>query len=436
MLRKIKNTNGFKFARNAAPVFLTKLSGVFISFLLALLLARLLGPSGFGVYTYFLAIANIVVVVLCFGFPTVALKSTASAKTSIQRNSVVHLMVFATIVIVVGGVLALVMVNVVVREDVQLWVLSIIYSVSSALMILWNKFLEGQNRVLLGQIQQTLTSRVLFVIFIVLPVILNSDTNALDVPTALVGNASSLVLTLVASVYFSRKYLFQNFRLGNKQDVKGIEWIRRSSQFALLGVLLAGLDNLNIVMLKHIGNSEVEVAFYQVGYQMSFLASFGLMVANAIGAPRFAKNWADRDFEELNHNLYQTALFGAAICLFSTFFIVFAGHWIISIGFGTEYDGAYAPMVVLLFGQALGAMFGSTGSLLTMIGRERVAVKAILIAGILNIAFALLLVPDFGASGAAFSRAIAVLGSLVYMFRFVYWKLQINTSVFRFPVKT
>ena len=98
-----------------------------------------------------------------------------------------------------------------------------------------------------------------------------------------------------------------------------------------------------------------------------------------------------------------------AFALLTSLALVFGGRWLVPFIFGVEYAQAYAPLVVLCFGQLFNACMGSVGLILNMIGMENLVTRGITIAAISNLLLNAILIPLWGPTGAALSNSVALL---------------------------
>ena len=109
---------------------------------------------------------------------------------------------------------------------------------------------------------------------------------------------------------------------------------------------------------------------------------------------------------------------GVAIVLFALlgwkaalgFVVVFAifGEYALVLVFGPEYAASYWPCLVLAFGSVLGASCTMVSIALQMTRNGGIVAKAAIVAAVCNVVLNLLLVPSFGALGAAIGTAVSL----------------------------
>jgi O-antigen/teichoic acid export membrane protein len=88
--------------------------------------------------------------------------------------------------------------------------------------------------------------------------------------------------------------------------------------------------------------------------------------------------------------------------------LVVAGEPILTL-FGTEFGSAYELLMVLLLGQLINIITGPVGHLLTMTGHEQTLRNLLLLMLPLTLVLCLLLIPAYGALGAAWAIALPMI---------------------------
>jgi len=143
-----------------------------------------------------------------------------------------------------------------------------------------------------------------------------------------------------------------------------------------------------------------EVAYFSIANKIAALLGFLLIAVNVVVAPKFAELWAKKDTEQLQ----AVASFSARLqLLISTpifiLMVIFAKNLLAV--FGEEFVEAYGVLVVLLVANYISVLTGSVGWLLKMTGNEAVHKNVILTSMIISVVIGVILVPVFGAIGAA-----------------------------------
>ena len=164
----------------------------------------------------------------------------------------------------------------------------------------------------------------------------------------------------------------------------------------------------NAVLLRHHGGFN-EVAAFSAAYRLALMNHLVLACFATLFVPTASRMFARRDHEEINNLYWQTAIW---IMTFS--FPVFVATFAISkpltlLIYGARYEQAAIILSLLSLGFFFNAAWGPNDYALRVFGRVRYILIINIVTTVLNLVAALLLVPRFGALGAA----IATLGTLI-----------------------
>jgi O-antigen/teichoic acid export membrane protein len=166
--------------------------------------------------------------------------------------------------------------------------------------------------------------------------------------------------------------------------------------------ILNWIDNLVIGIYR----TEAEVGIYDTAFKIAAISAVVLMAMNAIQGPTFAEFHSQNDLSKLRRSIYtSTRLLFYATLPFTLIIIVFP-ELILSL-FGNEFISAGTALIILTIGNFFSTITGSVGILLQMTGHQRQYNIIILITAITSITMNILLVPEFGITGAAISSATA-----------------------------
>ena len=87
--------------------------------------------------------------------------------------------------------------------------------------------------------------------------------------------------------------------------------------------------------------------------------------------------------------------------------IVIFPEWLMSL-FGAAFESASVPLVILAIGQLINAATGSVAYILMMTGHEVCYRRATIVAAVVNVVLGIILIPKYGAIGAAISTSASV----------------------------
>lgn len=222
------------------------------------------------------------------------------------------------------------------------------------------------------------------------------------VGATVVSSGVSLVVGLIIA-----RNLFRRELASDILSTSAHAEIMRFSPTALLagvfGMLLLWIDRL---VLAHFRPAS-EVGLYQAASQIAIIFEILLSAVCMTIGPILVSLHSTRNYKQIEE-LYRVSikwLLYFSIPLF-LFFGVVAKNFMIVV-FGARYAGAWTPLVILLGGQFVNVITGTTGLLLVMTDRERSWLIFSMVAFFLNLGLAIVLIQGYGLVGAAASTAIS-----------------------------
>lgn len=181
----------------------------------------------------------------------------------------------------------------------------------------------------------------------------------------------------------------------------------------VLGVIIAGLIL-----------SQEELGLFKAAQQVSVIVGFILIVINAVFPPRFSALYHNGEFRALERLARQGAVLGVVVAAPLIAICIFFPSWVLGI-FGNDFrDGAWLLRVIAI-AQVVNVSCGSVGFLLNMTGHERLMRNVALSCNAVGLVFFLTLPYLLGALGAALALSLTlILQNLVALY-FVWRRLGI-----------
>ena len=112
--------------------------------------------------------------------------------------------------------------------------------------------------------------------------------------------------------------------------------------------------------------------------------------------------------------------------------LIIWGKPVLSIFFGQEFAIAYPALVLLVIGQFVNSISGSTSMFMNMTGHQNAYRNIIVISAIINIGLNLFLIPGIGIYGAAIAAMFSL--SFLNIATLVYTKLKYGKTTGYFPI--
>ena len=412
----------------------TRATQAALGLVIAVVLARFMGPAGYGAYSFAMALVAVLAIPSQLGVPGLAVREVAvsSARGDLARMrgfiAWAHRNVAAVSlsVMVVAAIVLLFVQDRVEPGRLQcLWVSLLLIPLVS-LGALRSAMLQGLRMVLLAQLPEHVIRPAVFLLLLTVAI-----TAGIAVESATAVMALQVVATSVA---FMAGLLFY-FRhrpagLGAAAAVRDDSlWWRSGVTFAMFAAMRMINGRTDILALG-IFHADSDVGIYRVAAQLATSIIFGLQIVNPIQGPYLAHIYATGNMEEFQRVVTRTSRIIFAITIPVVCAVVLFGRPIIELAFGGQYQQAYVPLVILAAGQLVNAAMGSVGSVLIMTGHERDTAVSVFAGTAVNIALNLLLTPRFGMIGAAIATSASLITWNLLMWRKVRVRLGIETSVF------
>lgn len=416
--------------------FALKASSVGFGFLTTVLLARLLGARGYGIYAYAYSLVMLLAMPAHAGLPNLVVRETARGLAEGRPSHVRGIWQWAgrfvailslALLLFVGPILVLAQGGLnSLQGQTMAWALLLIPTI--ALGNVRGAALRGIRRIVAGQIPEFFLAPALFLLFVGGIALLNIRVSP--------ANIMALQFVAVFVAFLIGAWLLWRYTPESIRQAKPVSdprgWLFSSITFGLITSFNV-LNNQAGTVILGIFDTPDAVGRYRVAAQVAALAIFGLQAVNMVVAPRFADLWARGEKARLQRLVTRSA---QIVLLFSllvagTFLLI--GQHFFEIVFGVDFRGAYLPLLILLAGQTVNAATGSVGFLLSMTGHEEETARGIGMAVLVNIILGLLLVPSWGIIGAAIATAISTTVWNGLLWWYAWQRTGLNSTAFYRP---
>lgn len=421
--------------RGGVGSIVIRVANVFLGMALAVVLARSLGPEGYGIYAFVFSLVSILAIPAQFGVPRLVVRETARAHVKGDWSCMRGMWRWATAV-VVGLSLLLVGLGVLTGllwgdrfSDLQqatfFWGLLLVPLI--ALGNLRGAALQGLRRVVLGQLPEQILRPGLLCLLLLAAIWWRDHEVTAAQAMGLHGAAAGVAFVVGALLlYYSHP---APLRANPQPTYKSRDWFMATWPLALTAGMQQINKNTDIIMLGYFLTAE-DVGIYRVAVQGATLVVFGQQALSMFVSPYYARLHAQGDALRLQRlvTFSARAAFFTALPLVLVF--VLWGTGIVRLLFGINYVNAYMPLLILGVGQLINAMFGHVGLLLNMTGHERDTTRGMAIAAGSNVLLNLVFIPLWGMNGAAMATAITLVIWNFILWRSVQKRLDIRSAAF------
>lgn len=176
---------------------------------------------------------------------------------------------------------------------------------------------------------------------------------------------------------------------------------------SLAGTLSLAAMWIDLLLVGYF-RSQAETGIYMAASQISFLFAVVLMSFNAVFAPMIADLYHRGEQRRLN-DLYRTSTRWGLLLGLPLFVVIAVDPaGLLRLLMGPRYLDGALPTLILAAGQLINLATGAVGFLLVMSGRQNRWLAASAAALVLNVSLNLVLIPRFGLEGAATATTISV----------------------------
>ena len=422
---------GAVVARGAGGSFLVLVVSTALVFCVNVVLARLLGVTQFGIYTYVLAWINILLLFSKAGMQGTMLRYVsaynAQQKWGLLRglfNYSFKLVFYASLFVMFFSMLVLWYIYDRLDSDLSItFLIALLLLPILSLTALRNAALRAFKLVVKAGVDGIVRPLVLGALAAAYYFYFQEGLQAAQVMSfSLIG---AFITFLMGTIWLFKAMPTQ---LHDQNPVyEKSAWLKVSLPLFFMSgmnMLLHQTDSIMIGLL--LGTDQVGI--YSVAVRVSSLVGFGLLAANNIMAPLISELYSTGNHRKLQ-KMITLAVRGifvfTVICGIS---LVVLGEMILGI-FGEEFVAGYAPLLLLVGGQVIHALAGPVGFLMTMTGHHKQAAIIVGVSAIINIALNAMFIPLLGIVGAAIATASATMLWNIVMLVYVMRNLKINSTI-------
>ncbi|MEJ2207684.1 MAG: flippase [Anaerolineae bacterium] len=391
--------------RGSAVAITLKVLGAGLSFVLNILLARLLGADGTGVYFLGLTVITVATMFGQLGLGNALLRFTAAhasqeewtrvAGVSRQGLAIAGAISATVSMAVLAGAPAIahyVYSEPALTAPLRLMALAI---VPLTLLSLYADLLKGLKRIAGALLVNTVAIPLISMPFLAVL------AGTWGVSGAAIAYLLATILVLGLGAVLWRRATPQVRGLRGSFDTR----LLLSTSIPLFWVALMNLvmSQTDVVLLGVWGDSSL-VGIYGTAARTSSLTSFVLLAMISISAPKFAALYAQEDFGNLESLARNVARLGTLVASVVILPLVLAPSWILGL-FGPEFVAGRTVLIILAAGQFVNVATGPVGLLLLMTGHEKIQRNNSILSAALNVLLGVILVPTYGLTGAAVATA-------------------------------
>lgn len=416
--------------RSTFAMLATRVLSILIGIALSVLLARWLAPEGYGNYLFTLTIAQFLAMPILAGLPTLVVREMAIARGSNDSNGLAGILRWSAgfVVLTFLTVAALAITFLLLRHQgdgaLPVYYMALPLVLALAFLQLGSAIVQGHEHPFAGSLGDGLIRPALLLVLV-----------AVAAMVGFLSPGSALWLHVGAATIaalFAFGYWFWVCRDNQpvQRPVPRYEtrkWLASILPLSLITAASLLNSRLDMLMLGILSVAE-DVARYGIAVQLAGLVVMGQTIVNSIVAPKIARLYRLSDHTELLRMITHAARFSTIIALTVSAFIFLVGEQIVEGLLGEEYTAAWLIAMILCGGNLVSSAMGPVVQVMIMTGYERTMARLMWLTALANALLNLLLVPIYGAAGAAAATVAAQVMRQLFM---AYWsaeRLRIDTT--------
>ncbi|WP_160603084.1 oligosaccharide flippase family protein [Pontixanthobacter aquaemixtae] len=413
-LRKLVNRGSAlaagPIARGSIVSVLIRITGLTLSFVQAIIAARLLGVDGYGLVAVALSVAHIAAAFALFGYGTLATREIAGWLASGKQHLLGKFARHA--VVSVLGISALSAIVIFAASPFLAEYRSVILVAAAiipavALIQLLRGMAQGFGDVSAAQWPGEILRPAMLIALVVCSLAFIPDVTA---PGFLIMFAMASLCSALAGAILVRRHMSARNtveRTANTETSDNPAFFGKAAPFFALSMLAIVQGEFATIMLALFASPE-QAGLYQPIARLTPIIALPATAAAMRYAPRVSEFWNSGQMSRLAD---VTRTYTLATCgLTTAVTITLAGLGpLILLAFGPDFT-AVAPLLWIVgAGQIFNTATGPVGYLLTMTGHVRMATISKVLGVVAALVAAVLLVPHYGATGAAIAVSVGLI---------------------------
>jgi O-antigen/teichoic acid export membrane protein len=382
-----------------------------INFIYTLVIARIVSPDDFGRLAFLLQLMATIILLSTMGFEYAINKFVPVHRVEGDRGRTVD-MVRKMFLLKLGVILALSLIlffgsDIIAQQVFTKGGLSFYIKLVAIIIIPFG--FEGIFRPLLVSYYEQKTANLSIVTARLLNLILaTAMILALsDISGALYAELISWSLFLVIILIESKRKIFKTKVAPGKVNLRTV--MKYSSflyAYAIMNVLLG--QQLDIILLGRF-QPDAEIGFYFIGYNLSYLAVsiFNLALAGGITLTFFSELYAKKDYDGLRRTYTVFFEYNYFTIIPIAVGGILLGSELVELLYPAGYSAAVPILTIFFVSFCVIKLGGITSTFMSAMEKERALVASRTIFGITNLGLDLVLIPEYGAVGAAIATSIA-----------------------------
>jgi O-antigen/teichoic acid export membrane protein len=385
-----------------------------LNFLVQIVMARIMGLAAFGSANTALAILNIVVIPAALGYDTASIRFVALAHDdqprlralTVRIARAVALSCLLTVVLVAAGAG---MEDLLGSSELAVGLAFLIVIVPGfALIRVGEAWLRGFGSVVRAQINSTMLVPLLTIVFLLAQRLALGSGRTVDVAGALGARAVATAISGAVIVAFvARRIGARSTERVDLEDSTKTEMKKVAMVLCGVGFLTMAVSQLDVVAVSYIRGASA-AGVYSAASRVALAMNVCIVAVAFVLAPQVAKLFSEGKMERMQSEVSAAAFWSATLMSCACAILIPASPLVLRI-FGSDFSGGADALRILMLGQLANGLCGPVAVVLNMTGKQTLAIRALGMAAVMDVVLLVVLVPNFGLTGAASATAVCTL---------------------------
>jgi len=376
-------------------------------------LARVLGADGYGIYSYVLALVQVLGVPAQLGLQELVIREVAAYREKRKWSLLSGVLRFAFRATLVAGAVVALVVGTIAWTQRMRWSQTELFTLAWGLLLLAlialgnlrGAALRGLKRIVEGLLPESVFQP-LTLLLVCSAVWLWAPQSALAPDRVMSYHVLAAAGAFVFGNWMLLRVLPQAVRRA-KPRYHTRRWLSSVGPLALIGGLQIINSRATLLILGYFGDAS-DVGVFRIAADGGLLVVFGLRAVNLAIAPHVATLWAVRDIGRLQLLATASARAAFLLALPAAVILVIFGQPILQTVFGDEFASGHLPLTIIVIGQVLNAACGSVVVILNMSGHERIVMRGLVISAVTNLVLSFTFIRLWSIEGAALANVVTL----------------------------
>lgn len=415
-------------AKETSLLFVVKVCGAVFSFVVQILINRLLGTSVYGQLSTYLAVAAVMINLLNLGTNIGMVKKIATSSSNRNDKKYIqyslNISIAVTILFLLVSIIGYQQIIGLFSGNGLIMAMIILYSFSFAISNMFTGYLQGKKRTLFANVIDIVIYNLLLIGGALIASIIKKSVN-----TLLVAYLFTNILVLIYKIIVINKEdnnIFEKWRVLTKEETKeNINYAGLCIPFCLSTLCIS----VQFMVMKIILDSNM--GSYDVGIFRileTYVSCMALFVSPFITLwPYMAKAYKEDRMIELKNIYSNSVSVIALLALPTTISMLICCKEVYAI-FGLDYSiipGAFIAFFFMMLAGTIDAIIGPAGALLKMTNYGVANLIITVVFVFFSIGISICIIPKYGLIGAAISTSISRILTNIFTAVFNYLKLKI-----------